>query len=411
MDQERRIQAAIAALSDGSVPTVLSASKIFNIPRSTLKDRLKGRPSAKARQQARQRLTTQEEDAIVKSIHTLTTWGWPMSIHWLESFTTSLLKKKGDDSPLGHNWYLRFLTRHPELRTKWSRCMDQQRKDASEYETVDKWFQLFQATCLQYGVCSEDIYNMDEKGFMKGIGEDAKVIIPRSEAQALSIQPGNKEWVTVIESIGTNGSIIPPFVIFEGKTIQQSWINRKMDPRMVIAVSENGWTSYSLAIDWIRHFDKYTKDQAKGQYRLLILDGHISHASLDFVKYCEDHRIIPICLPPYATHILQPFDVSVFGPLSQAYKRIVREQSLFGTQRVTNEDFLTFFQLVRPSISRNIQSAFRKTGLYPFNPSVVLQQLRPKTPPKASFTDENGVTIDIVATENDLATRINDIVA
>jgi len=35
---------------------------------------------------------------------------------------------------------------------------------------------------------------MDEKGFMKGIGEDAKVIVPRAEVEsAVSIQPGNKE--------------------------------------------------------------------------------------------------------------------------------------------------------------------------------------------------------------------------
>jgi len=61
---------------------------------------------------------------------------------------------------------------------------------------------------------------MDEKGFMKGIGEDAKVIVPRAEVEsAVSIQPGNKEWVSVIESIGANGYLVPPFVIFQGKKI------------------------------------------------------------------------------------------------------------------------------------------------------------------------------------------------
>ena len=34
--KEERIQAAIAALNDGSVPSVLAASKIFNVPRTTL---------------------------------------------------------------------------------------------------------------------------------------------------------------------------------------------------------------------------------------------------------------------------------------------------------------------------------------------------------------------------------------
>ena len=92
--------------------------------------------------------------------------------------------------------------------------MDQHRKDASEYQTIDNWFKLFQSTYLKYGISDEDIYNIDEKGFIKGIRDDAKVIIPRKEAEALSIQPGNREWVTVIESIGTNGYVLPPFVIF-----------------------------------------------------------------------------------------------------------------------------------------------------------------------------------------------------
>src|SRR5437667_2435540 len=109
---------------------------------------------------------------------------------------------------------------------------------------------------------------------MKGIGDDAKVIIPRSELIAISCQPGNREWVSVIESIRSNGYSVPPFVIFKGKQIQQSWISDALDPRMAITVSPNGWTSHELAVQWIQHFDKYTKDQTKGRYRLLILDGH-----------------------------------------------------------------------------------------------------------------------------------------
>ena len=40
---------------------------------------------------------------------------------------------------------------------------------------------------------------MDEKRFMKGIGDDVKVLVPVTEEEVFSIQPGNKEWVPVIE--------------------------------------------------------------------------------------------------------------------------------------------------------------------------------------------------------------------
>jgi len=123
---------------------------------------------------------------------------------------------------------------------------------------------------------------------MKGIGDDAKVIVPRSDLKAISCRPGNREWVTVIEFIGTNNYLVPPFVIFKGKKIQQSWVDAVTDPRMAIAIGENGWTDQELAIKWLKHFDKYTADLTQGTHRLLILDGHSSHASLEFIQYCED---------------------------------------------------------------------------------------------------------------------------
>ena len=69
------------------------------------------------------------------------------------------------------------------------------------------WFDLYQKTFSDYEVLEVDEYNIDEKGFMKGIGDDSKVIVPVEELEAFSVQPGNREWVSVIECIGTDGSI------------------------------------------------------------------------------------------------------------------------------------------------------------------------------------------------------------
>ena len=179
---------------------------------------------------------------------------------------------------------------------------------------------------------------------------------------------------------------------------------------MEIAVSDKGWTCHDLALKWILHFDVSTRETV-GKHRLLILDGHLSHATLDFVRYCEDHLIIPLCLPPHATHILQPLDVAFFGPLAHVYKLLVRENALFGAVRVSNEQFLEWFQVARLWVTKNIPSAWRKAGLIPFNAAVVLDTIRPRTPPKASFTDENGVTIDTTFPGESLAKQINDLVA
>lgn len=132
-----------------------------------------------------------------------------------------------------------FPCRHPDLRTKWSTRVDQNRKGAEGINAVRHWSDLFNEIRTKHGIYDEDIYSMAEKGFMKGIAADAKVIIPRG-SEATTSRPRNREWVTVIEAISGNGVLLPSFVIFEGKAVQEQWLSRRQDRRMRIAVSERG---------------------------------------------------------------------------------------------------------------------------------------------------------------------------
>jgi len=113
---------------------------------------------------------------------------------------------------------------------------------------------LYKETCAAFGISDEDQYNMDEKGFMKGIGDDAKVIIPVTEEEVFSVQPGNREWVSVIECIGITGYALPAFVIFQGQRLQQPWVNLQINKQTVLYVSDNGWTDRTIALDWLKHF-------------------------------------------------------------------------------------------------------------------------------------------------------------
>lgn len=156
----------------------------------------------------------QEEDSIKRCITTTTSWGWPVSIRCPKSLFASLLQAKGDHESLGQHWYKNFLTRHPDLKTAWFRSLDQSRKEARAYSTLQNRFKLYRETCVTFGISDKDQYNMDEKGFMKCIGDDVKVLVPVTDEEVFSIQAGNKEWVFVIECSGTNNYFLPAFVIF-----------------------------------------------------------------------------------------------------------------------------------------------------------------------------------------------------
>jgi len=118
---------------------------------------------------------------------------------------------------------------------------------------------------------------------------------------------------------------------------------------------------------------------------------------MQFIKYCEAYKIIPLYLPPHLTHLLQPLDVGIFSPLSKAYRKRLYDFAFYGAVNITKPKFLEYYQAARhEAISlTNIASAWRATGLLPFNPSVVLEKIRPTTPSCISFTDKNGHRFNI----------------
>jgi len=70
------------------------------------------------------------------------------------------------------------------------------------------------------------------------------------------------------------------------------------------------------------------------------MDGHSSYINVDFVKYCWNHKIIPVCLPPHSTHILQPLDLVIFSLLKRAYSTKVDEYAACGITGINKDYFI-----------------------------------------------------------------------
>ena len=108
------------------------------------------------------------------------------------------------------------------------------------------------------------------------------------------------------------------------------------------------------------------------------MDNHGSHHSMEFIQFCWDHDIIPFGLPANLTHLLQPLDVIVFQPLkhyhAEALDFLVRD----GITQITKLEFLRLIQQIRKQAFKEstIRSAFKKTGIMPFNPGIILEKLR-----------------------------------
>ena len=81
-------------------------------------------------------------------------------------------------------------------------------------------------------------------------------------------------------------------------------------------------------------------NRAQGKYQLLLLDGHTSHLTWEFFDFCLSHRVIPLCFPSHSTHLLQPLDVGLFGPLQHYYSAGLDEWIAKGEEGMNKGEFL-----------------------------------------------------------------------
>ena len=170
-----------------------------------------------------------------------------------------------------------------------------------------------------------------------------------------------------------------------GKVHLSTWYEDSVLPHdWVIATTENGWTTNEKGLEWIQHFDQHSKRRTSGRYRLLVLDGHESHHSVEFELYCKENNIITLCMPPHSSHILQPLDVGCFSPLKAAYGRQIEKRIRAGTTHVGKEDFFpAFYAAFQEAMTKtNVQGGFRGAGLVPISPERVISRLdvRLRTP-------------------------------
>ena len=383
LPRKERIELAIKAMESNANLSQRRAATVYNVPESTLRRQRAKPASQRVIYPNCSKLTKQEEEVLVQYIRKLDARGFAPTLAYVREMADQLLAAR-DRGKVGENWVYRFIQRTSGIKSQVSRLRDYRRVLCSDTAIISPWFDLVRNVKAKYGILDQDTYNFDETGFQIGVGGSVKVVTASERRRApLSVQPGDREWITLIACINAMGWSIPPFFILKAKHHDKAWyVNNPKDWR--IGVSKNGWTTNELGLEWLKHFIHHTEAATVGSYRLLIIDGHESHQSLEFQNLCEESKIIALCMPPHASHILQPLDVGCFAPLKQAYKKEIKSLADSHITHVDKKAFLATFQPVyNKAISKsNILSSFRATGLVPLNPEAVLSRLevKPRTP-------------------------------
>src|SRR5258706_10055197 len=89
-----------------------------------------------------------------------------------------------------------------------------------------------------------------------------KVICVRGRKSPPLMTDGNRELVTAIETVGGDGTFLPPMIIYKGQAQLAQWHQylTEEDKDTIFSTSPKGWTNQFLGLEYLRLlFDPYTR--------------------------------------------------------------------------------------------------------------------------------------------------------
>jgi len=272
IEKEARLQEALATVRSGEHSCHM-ASIAFDVPRQTLYDRYNGKAPRKQAQESRQVLSHAEEKELVRWITELTITGYPPRHITLLEMAEELRKRRlrtinGHDVSyveyplIGRDWIRCFLSRHLELSSITTRTIDASRIKSATPEAIDHYFNELQRVVSEFNILPENTYNMDESGFSIGDIEASKCIIDSQIQQSFQAKPGRQEWVSTVECVCADGTLIPPLVIFKAENLNFQWVPASIANEWRFACNSKGWTSNNHGLQWLqRCFEPSTRDK------------------------------------------------------------------------------------------------------------------------------------------------------
>jgi hypothetical protein len=254
--------------------------------------------------------------------------------------------------------------------------IDIQRKRAQEPDVIQSWFDKLSAFIAEFGILVEDIWNFDERGIRIGVAKNQYAWTQNGHTTFIP-HANNREQIILVEAVSAGGDVITPMIVIAAKTILESWYIDLPDG-YYLNVSENGYSTDLTSLQWLKHFDKMTKDHTQGVYRLLLMDGYDSHHTYEFIKYAEDQKSKLYSLLLHTTHFLQPLDVGWFQPLKWYHGQVLDLVARTGASEFNKTEFFTALHTIRSQVfkRRTILGGYQKTGIQPFNAEIVLTKLR-----------------------------------
>lgn len=381
-----RMEKALDAVKNQGL-TVRRAGEKFDIPKSTLHDRVNGRVLGGHSGPPRY-LTDGEEDELEQFLVGSAAIGYARSRQQVLQLVQEVLDRKGISTRVSHGWWDSFKRRHPKLTLRTAAPVSYARLVGSDPDVLRNYYDLLECTLSENGLLHKpaQIFNLDETG-MPLDPSPPLVVARRGQKHPSAAGSGDKSQITVLSCCNATGYALLPFVIFDRMTLKPELTVGEV-PRTVYGLPKTGWIDGDLFDLWFsRHFLSHAPPMRP---LLLLVDGHSSHFQPSVIERAAKEAVIVFCLPPHTTHLTQPLDKGCFGPLKMYWREECWQYTTANPSRIiTRYQFSSLFARAwfKGMTMKNIVGGFRITGVYPFDRTVVL----PKETKRVSLAERTGL--------------------
>jgi hypothetical protein len=220
-----------------------------------------------------------------------------------------------------------------------------------------------------------------------------KVVVPVGQRPLKATSPKLPHFSAVCTISASGHAFEPTFILPKCASVPEEL--RQFQPDAYFLSTTSGWMTQRsflffchILIDQLSHYRRTLSHQLRSKRFLLILDGHISRFTYQAMKLLSDSGIDVLVLPAHCTHVMQPFDVCVAGPLKKYLRKYFEKQrvTLAELRALDESDWepdwlcasrLKLFKAYMKAWSiaaqrANILSGFAKCGIVPFNPEKVI---------------------------------------
>ena len=241
---------------------------------------------------------------------------------------------------------------------------------AANEPNVHKWFTEYEGVLKDLGINSpEQIWSGDESG-VQNVPKEELVIGATGTPAHQTVSGEQGETSTILSFVSGVGKVCPPMVIHHGQCVQQYWMT-DAPVRWHVAAMTKGYIMKHKFHEYGIRFVWYLKTHGLLDCpHLLIVDSHKSHVyNVAFFEEMLENNIHVLAIPPHTSHIVQALDSTPFAQFKN-WQRLLLDYNCKHHGQVLGKG--DFFSLLVPAWRHamtvsQIQSGFRKMGIYPVN--------------------------------------------